>query len=358
MDCQFPRVPSGCAVAGLFHEGGKRFNGEPIIKAIAKMHNRTNGLGGGFAAYGIYPERAEYYAFHMMLDSSDAKVSTEEYLEKHFEVAHDEVIPTQDITAIKKAPILWRYFLAVPQSKLKELTEEDYIVEKVTEINSQLPGAYVASSGKNMGAFKGVGFPGDVGEFYRLREYEAYCWTAHGRFPTNSVAWWGGAHPFGLLDWSVVHNGEVSSYGTNKRYLENHGYKCTMQTDTEVVTYSVDLLHRKHKLPLEIVCSCLAAPMWEKIKRMNPEEQKLYTAIRMVYNSVLLNGPFAIIVANRNTMVGLNDRIKLRPMVAARKGQLVLMATEESAIIEICSSPDKIWMPKAGEPVIARLEVG
>ena len=23
--------------------------------------------------------------------------------------------------------------------------------------------------------------------------------------------WWGGAHPFALLDYSVVHNGEISS---------------------------------------------------------------------------------------------------------------------------------------------------
>ena len=33
------------------------------------------------------------------------------------------------------------------------------------------------SSGKNMGVFKAVGYPEDVGEFYRLDEYEGYCWT-------------------------------------------------------------------------------------------------------------------------------------------------------------------------------------
>ena len=30
------------------------------------MHVRGNGLGGGFAAYGIYPKYDDYYAFHMM----------------------------------------------------------------------------------------------------------------------------------------------------------------------------------------------------------------------------------------------------------------------------------------------------
>ena len=43
------------------------------------------------------------------------------------------------------------------------------------KINTEMPGAYVFSSGKNMGTFKAVGFPEDVGVFYRLEEYEGYC---------------------------------------------------------------------------------------------------------------------------------------------------------------------------------------
>ena len=31
---------------------------------------------------------------------------------------------------------------------------------------------------------------------------EGYSFTAHGRYPTNTLGWWGGAHPFTLLDWS------------------------------------------------------------------------------------------------------------------------------------------------------------
>ena len=50
-----------------------------------------------------------------------------------------------------------------------------------------------------MGVFKAVGYPEDVGRFYRLEEYAGYCWTAHGRYPTNTPGWWGGAHPFALL---------------------------------------------------------------------------------------------------------------------------------------------------------------
>lgn len=68
------------------------------------------------------------------------------------------------------------------------------------KINTEMKGAYVFSSGKNMGTFKAVGFSEDVGVFYKLEEYEGYSRTAHGCYPTNTPGWWGGAHPFTLLD--------------------------------------------------------------------------------------------------------------------------------------------------------------
>ena len=63
-----------------------------------------------------------------------------------------------------------------------------------------------------------------------------------------------------------------------------------------------------------------------------------------------------MIVANTNTMVGLNDRIKLRPLVAAVFKDRLYIASEESAIREVCPKPDSVWMPEAGRPVIGRVE--
>jgi len=40
-------------ISGLMSEEGRRIDGSVIIKSIACMHDRSNGLGGGFAAYGI-----------------------------------------------------------------------------------------------------------------------------------------------------------------------------------------------------------------------------------------------------------------------------------------------------------------
>jgi len=100
----------------------------------------------------------------------------------------------------------------------------------------------------------------------------------------------------------------------------------------------------------------LAAPFWEEIERLPPDGKELYKALRLTYGSALVNGPFAIIVANNRSLIGLNDRIKLRPLVAARHGDMFYISSEEAAIHEACPSPDNVWSPKAGEPVVGRLK--
>lgn len=349
---------SGCAIVGVMDESGKRFSGEEVISSIACMRERSNGLGGGFAAYGIYPEHKDEWCFHMMYENNSGLVQTEEYLKENFKIIKDEIIPTREDKSIRYRPLLWRYFLRPKQERLKlhyDLSQEDFVVKTVMHINTKIKDAFVASSGKNMGVFKGVGYPEEIGRFYKLEEYQAYTWTAHGRFPTNTVGWWGGAHPFGLLDWSVVHNGEISSYGINRRFLLNYGYRCSFFTDTEVITYLFDLLVRKQSFSFEVAADILAAPFWDDIEREPPKKKELLKTLRITYGGALLNGPFSVIVANNEAMVGLNDRIKLRPLVAARAKDRLYIASEESAVRKILASPDKVWMVKAGEPVVGRL---
>ena len=50
------RIPSGCAIAAMISRDGNKMSGETITNAMKPMHDRSNGLGGGFAGYGIYPE--------------------------------------------------------------------------------------------------------------------------------------------------------------------------------------------------------------------------------------------------------------------------------------------------------------
>ena len=354
------RIPSGCAIAAVISRDGERMSGGKITEAMKPMHDRSNGLGGGFAGYGIYPEYRDFYALHMFFDQRATRKECEVFLKERFEIVKSEIIPTRKIPAITDEPIIWRYFVAPLKSVLSsmQLDEKEFVARTVMKINTEMPGAYVFSSGKNMGTFKAVGFPEDVGVFYRLEEYEGYSWTAHGRYPTNTPGWWGGAHPFSLLDWSIVHNGEISSYDANRRFIEMFGYKCNLQTDTEVITYIIDYLVRVQGLTIEEAANVIAAPFWSTIEAMEPEKRKKYTYLRTLFPSLLVTGPFSIVLGFSGGLMALNDRLKLRSMVVGEKDDRVFIASEEAAIRVIEPDAENIWAPAGGEPVIITTKEG
>ena len=352
------RIPAGCAIAAIMDRSGARHDGSDILRSIALMHDRSNGLGGGFAAYGIYPEYEELYAFHIMYESDEARRETEAYLDTYFMSEKQERIPTEPVASIKNPPDIWRYFAAPHPMRLTAsgLDEAEYTMAHVFHINGKIDGAFVASSGKNMGAFKGVGYPEDIGAFYRICDYDAWAWTAHGRFPTNTPGWWGGAHPFTLLNWSVVHNGEISSYDANRRYVEQFGYDCELQTDTEVITYLFDLLSRRHGLTPELAAHIMTAPAWDELDAMEPTQAAFETALRTTYASALVNGPFSVILGSSEGLLAINDRLKLRALMAAEKGSMVYMASEQAAIELVCPDAENMRAIGGGEPFVVQLD--
>lgn len=355
------RIPSGCAIAAVISRDGKKMTGEGITNSMKPMHDRSNGLGGGFAGYGIYPDYKDFYALHLFFDSRSVQKECEAFLKERFELVYSEPIPTRTIPQITDEPIIWRYFVAPLRSLLTsmQLDEKEFVARAVMKINTQMQGAFVFSSGKNMGAFKAVGFPEDVGVFYKLDEYEGYSWTAHGRYPTNTPGWWGGAHPFTLLDYSIVHNGEISSYDANRRFIEMFGYKCTLQTDTEVITYIMDYLIRRKGLTLEETASVIAAPFWNTIDgKTDLADKNKHIYLRTLFPSLLITGPFSIVFGFSGGLMALNDRLKLRSMVVGEKDDRVFIASEEAAIRVMEPDAQNIWAPAGGEPVIVKVKEG
>ena len=90
------RIPSGCAIAAVISREGKKMTGESIMESMKPMHDRSNGLGGGFAGYGIYPEYKDYYALHLFFDCRDTRKACEALLKEGFEVVKDETRKNPD----------------------------------------------------------------------------------------------------------------------------------------------------------------------------------------------------------------------------------------------------------------------
>lgn len=136
------------------------------------------------------------------------------------------------------------------------------------------------------------------------------------------------------------------------------GYKCTLQTDTEVITYIADYLLRKQGLSLEEMASVIAAPFWSTIARKDEREQKKLLYLRKVFSSLLVTGPFSIILGFDGGLMALNDRLKLRSMVVGEKDDKVFIASEEAAIRVMEPDAENIYAPAGGEPVIVRVKEG
>ncbi len=109
------------------------------------------------------------------------------------------------------------------------------------------------------------------------------------------------------------------------------------------------------KKAAEMAVKALAPPFWDEIDRMPEKERLLHTAIRLTYGPALMNGPFAIVVANETSIVGFTDRIKLRPLVSGEYGNRLYISSEEAAIRTMEPDVERIMMPRAGSPVIGRL---
>ena len=82
------KVIAACSLFGAMDTTGRRFAGKGVIQAIRNMHVRGNGLGGGFAIYGLYPDYADHYAFHVMYLSHEARQATKSFLKQRFHRDH------------------------------------------------------------------------------------------------------------------------------------------------------------------------------------------------------------------------------------------------------------------------------
>ena len=77
-----------------------------------------------------------------------------------------------------------------------------------------------------------------------------------------------------------------------------------------------------------------------------------------MFPSLLITGPFSIVVGFDGGLMALNDRLKLRSMVVGEKDDRVFIASEEAAIRVMEPDAERIWAPSGGEPVVVTVKEG
>ena len=109
-----------CGIIGFIDRTKSKIDGSSIKAGLSLMNERGSGDGAGYAAYGIYPEYANYYALHVFFDNlTEPKKKVDELLQQWGEIVHQEEIPNTPQMGIKKVHIPWRYFFK-PSEDLTE----------------------------------------------------------------------------------------------------------------------------------------------------------------------------------------------------------------------------------------------
>ena len=130
-------------------------------------------------------------------------------------------------------------------------------------------------------------------------------------------------------------------------------------TPIAVITYILDYLVRVQGLTLREAANVIAAPFWSSIEGEKDEAAGAqYAYLRKVFPSLLVTGPFSIVLGYTGGLMALNDRLKLRSMVIGEKEDKVFVASEEAAIRTMEPDAENVWAPAGGEPVIVKVKEG
>ena len=181
----------------------------------------------------------------------------------------------------------------------------------------QLGDLHVLQNSRFLEVWKSIGWPHEVAESYNLWSRASQAWIGHTRYPTNSPGFrpWL-AHPFSYGETAIVHNGDLSSYGSNKRLVE-HLLSISSFTgnDSEVIAYLVEMLMRDG-YGAEDVIDILVHGRGLRWAR--------------------LDGPYAVLFIHgepQGPLLGaFVDRHHLRPLYVAIEDGVVYVASEAAAI--------------------------
>ncbi|MDA4118790.1 MAG: hypothetical protein OK455_10675, partial [Thaumarchaeota archaeon] len=232
-----PIVKDGCGVFGMLRKAdAPLIPDDAAVDGISCIKYRGSNLGAGYAAFrttsenGVTPYRIQAFV-------TDERVA--QRIASSFEdrVGRVERQSLRVIDPSRKDLSVWEG-MVYPRETVHDSTVEDTVDSLNSSLFTDTFQGRIFSFGKYLTVFKEVGYPDDVAKMWGLKGHKdaADMWIAHTRQPTNSpgsLPIW--SHPFASMNTAIVHNGDISSYGSNMELLNSWGIKSHVGTDSEVI---------------------------------------------------------------------------------------------------------------------------
>jgi glutamate synthase domain-containing protein 1 len=305
-----------CGIAGLIWKGGVTSDiGTEMTQMLQELKHRGPDST-GFALYGKGKKGEQVLRF---------KVAEQEEMKSGFDI-HRQVVE-------RKAGVESR--LAEMGAKItgkEDATEYafryhfkfDGDLKRLIDYIEDIDGVEILSVGIALELIKDLGDAAGVSEQYGINGFVGTHAIGHTRMATESDVDIRSAHPYWAYpfnDVSVVHNGQLTNYWTNRRDLERRGHRFVSNCDSELIAvYIADRIDNGDEL--------------EAAMTRSVEE---------------LDGVFTYLVATSDQLGMAKDVMGAKPMVLYESDEFVGLASEEVAIRSIFPREIDTWDPYQGE---------
>lgn len=350
-----PLMKDGCGVFGILRKrDAPVITDQMAVNGISCIKYRGSNLGAGYAAFRTLDGQPAPYRVQAFVTSGAVAERIGSALQERVgPVGHQSL---RVVDPRRKELSVWEATVS-PSSANSDSAIENAVDSVNAALFKETFEGRVFSYGRYLTVYKEVGNPSDVARMWGLEGDKggADMWIAHTRQPTNSpgsLPIW--SHPFASMNTAIVHNGDISSYGSNMELLNSWGIKSHVGTDSEVIARLLDHLIRIDGLGIAEAATILTNPFERNISK--EMRDLLYR-----YRGARLDGPFAVVAGyadgSDTYLIALTDRSKFRPLLFGEDENYFYVASEENQIRNQ-SKDAVVWTPEPGAFFIASLRQG
>lgn len=261
-------------------------------------------------------------------------------------------------------PQVFQLFVAKGQRLLAQLDQALFKARRAIE--SAFAGAIsVPSLNAKTTVYKALATAEQLARFYPDLTDPAFktrVVLGHRRFSTNTFSNWHLVQPFR----SLAHNGEINTIKANIRAVRDvesvlgaHGVLLERGSDSAQLDRAVELIAMTRANGLAESLRRLIPPSWRD-QPIPERERRFYESSRRVLGTLgAWEGPAAIVATDGEALIGMIDRMGLRPLrwMELRCGR-VIMASEMGAVAVPAEEIVRDGQLEPGGMIIADLEAG
>ncbi len=197
-------------------------------------------------------------------------------------------------------------------------------LRRLIDYVEDVDGVEIMSVGNALELIKDLGDAETVSRQYKLSDFKGTHSIGHARMATESDVDIRSAHPYWaypFTDVSVVHNGQLTNYWTNRRALERRSHRFMSDCDSELI----------------------AVYLADRIDQGDDLEEAMNRSVHY------LDGVFSYLVATGNQLGMAKDTMAAKPMVIYEGDEFVALASEEISIRSIFPREIDTFDPYEGE---------